>query len=139
MHVRWMIERDLPYLQQFDSGWTADDWASAKHPQNRIGMVAEKGNDVLGAMVYSFSKTRFDVFRFRYATEDAALSLIAKLYKKLMNDYGRKSATMLVEESQFDLACLLKSQGWRCVAHDGETMRFVLIKQRVESVLQDTV
>lgn len=57
VHIRWMIRRDATEVLQienrsFEHPWTEEYLCCCLRQRNRIGMVAEADNKVLGFMIY---------------------------------------------------------------------------------------
>src|SRR5262249_42976157 len=56
--LRWMIQRDLPYLLQIEQQshalrWTQQDFLSVFQSIDTAGCVAEVGDGVVGSLIYS--------------------------------------------------------------------------------------
>src|SRR6266567_5116377 len=69
IHIRWMIRRDMPEvlsteLASFEYAWTEDDFLRCLRQRNCIGMVAERGDTIIGFMVYELHRTRLHLLNF---------------------------------------------------------------------------
>ena len=69
LHIRWMIRRDMPdvmgiELASFEFSWTEDDFLRCLRQRNCIGMVAERGDTIVGFMIYELHRTRLHVLNF---------------------------------------------------------------------------
>ena len=64
-----MIRRDMPEVMRterasFEYSWTEDDFLRCLRQRNCIGMVAERGDSIIGFMIYELHKTRLHVLNF---------------------------------------------------------------------------
>jgi GNAT superfamily N-acetyltransferase len=64
-----MIRRDMPdvmgiELASFEYAWTEDDFLRCLRQRNCIGMVAERGDSVIGFMIYELHRTRLHLLNF---------------------------------------------------------------------------
>src|SRR5215217_8365371 len=69
MHIRWMIRRDMPEVMvseraSFEYAWTEDDFLRCLRQRNCIGMVAERGDTIVGFMIYELHRTKLHVLNF---------------------------------------------------------------------------
>src|SRR5262245_54857976 len=69
VHIRWMIRRDMPDVMvteraSFEYAWTEDDFLRCLRQRNCIGMVAERGDSVIGFMIYELHRTRLHLLNF---------------------------------------------------------------------------
>jgi ribosomal-protein-alanine N-acetyltransferase len=106
IHIRWMIRRDMPEimgieLASFEYAWTEDDFLRCLRQRNCIGMVAERGNTILGFMIYELHRTRLNVLNFAVAPTARRSGvgglLVAKLIYKLCS-HRRHKLTLAVRE-----------------------------------------
>ena len=72
VHIRWMIRRDMPEVLQaeqesFEYAWTEEDFLRCLRQRNCIGMVAERGEKVVGFMIYELHKSKLHVLNFAVA------------------------------------------------------------------------
>lgn len=90
--VRWMIRRDLPEClaterASFPQPWTEEDFLAALRRRNVIGMVAERGEKIVGYMLYELHKDRIGVLNFAVAPGarrfGVGSQMVAKLVAKL--------------------------------------------------------
>jgi len=106
IHIRWMIRRDMPdvmaiELASFDFAWSEDDFLRCLRQRNCIGMVAERGDSILGFMIYELHRTRLHVLNFAVhptvrRTGVGGL-MVAKLVYKLCS-HRRQKLTLAVRE-----------------------------------------
>ena len=69
VHIRWMIRRDMPEVLQteqesFEYSWTEEDFLRCLRQRNCIGMVAERGDAIVGFMIYELHRTRLQLLNF---------------------------------------------------------------------------
>lgn len=92
VHIRWMIRPDMPEVlaiesQSSESPWSEEDFINCLRQRNRIGMVAEHDERVVGFMIYELNKTRIRVLNFAVAKafrrRGAGTQMVQKLIGKL--------------------------------------------------------
>lgn len=144
VQVRWMIRRDMPEVlkienESFEFNWTEEDYLACLRHRNRIGMVAEYDNRIVGFMVYEMHKTRLHILNFAVARELRRLSvgkqMIAKLINKLTQQ-RRREIVLEVRETNLPAQLFYHSQGFRATGvlrghyedspEDAYTMRYGL-------------
>jgi [ribosomal protein S18]-alanine N-acetyltransferase len=69
VHIRWCIRRDIDECVQieqasFDHPWSKEDILKCLRIRNVIGMVAAKGDAILGYMVYELHRGTFHLVNF---------------------------------------------------------------------------
>jgi ribosomal-protein-alanine N-acetyltransferase len=105
-----MIRRDMPdvmgiELSSFEYSWTEDDFLRCLRQRNCIGMVAERGDNILGFMVYELHRTRLHVLNFAVQPTvrrtGVGKMMVAKLIYKLCS-HRRQKITLAVRESNID-------------------------------------
>ena len=106
VHIRWMIRRDMPdvmgiELGSFEYPWTEDDFLRCLRQRSCIGMVAERGDSIIGFMIYELQRTRLNVLNFAVAPTARRTGigglLVAKLVYKLCS-HRRQKITLAVRE-----------------------------------------
>jgi ribosomal-protein-alanine N-acetyltransferase len=115
-HVRWMIRRDLDggvLSLAWLGGWAAreEDFVSVLRQRNCIGMVAERGEDLAGFMVYELHKRKLVIIGMAAATPAVAQTMAEKLQGKL-SAHRRTSVEFLAREDDADLMGALLSVGF---------------------------
>ena len=122
-HVRWMIRRDLPEVNSierssFDFPWEEDDFIRCLRERNSIGMVAERGDDIVGYMLYQLEKTHIIVLNFavhpKYRKTGVGRAMVEKLKGKLTLQ-RRKKLVLNVRETNLDAQLFFQNQGFRAV------------------------
>lgn len=124
VHIRWMIRRDMERVLEIESGafefpWTEEDFASCLCRSNCIGMVAERGEQVLGFMVYELHETRIHLLSFAVSTECHSRGVGSQLLDKMKSKLARQRRTRItleVRESNVDAQLFFKSQGFRATS-----------------------
>ncbi|GIW79101.1 MAG: hypothetical protein KatS3mg105_0908 [Gemmatales bacterium] len=123
VHIRWMIRRDMPEVLQmeqesFEFAWTEEDFLRCLRQRNCIGMVAERGERVVGFMIYELHKTKLHILNFAVAPEFRRNSIggqmVAKLISKL-SSHRRTRITLEVRETNLAAQLFFRSQGFKAV------------------------
>ena len=122
-HIRWMIRRDLPTVLNieercFEYPWKEEDFIRCLRQRNCIGMVAERGDQVLGFMIYELHKTRLHLLSMAvdpdYSRQGIGRIMVEYLISKL--SYQRRNWLVLeVRESNLPAQLFFKSMGFRAV------------------------
>ena len=106
VHIRWMIRRDLHDVMQieragFDHPWTEGEFLHCLRQRNCIGMVAERGDAIVGFMIYELHRTRLHVLNFAVAPAVRRTGvggvMVDKLVYKLCS-HRRQKITLAVRE-----------------------------------------
>lgn len=123
-HIRWMIRRDMPAVLQiegesFEFPWGEDEFIRCLRQRNCIGMVAERGDRVVGFMIYEMHKNRLHILNFAVGAEvrrsGVGLAMCEKLIDKLSAD--RRNRIMLeVRESNLGAQLFFKAMGFRAIS-----------------------
>lgn len=106
VHQRWMIRRDMPEClaierASFPHPWTEDDFLNALRHRNCIGMVAERGEKVVGFMLYELHKARIHVLNFAVAPGARRMGVGAQMAARLvakLSSHRRNKVTACVRE-----------------------------------------
>ena len=126
VHIRWMIRRDMPEVLEieqecFEFPWSEDDFVTCLRQRNCIGMVAERGDRVIGYMLYDLYKRRLDLLSIvvapQHQRQGIGSQMIAKLISKLRAQ-RRHCLTATVRETNLRAQLFFKSQGLRAVSID---------------------
>lgn len=120
-HIRWMIRRDMAEVQEienlcFEFPWTEDVFVGALKG-NVIGMVAERGDHVVGYMIYELHKTRLNVLNFAVQPRWHGTGVGREMVDKLKQKTGvqnRQWITCDVREHNLDAQLFFKAMGFRC-------------------------
>lgn len=128
VHVRWMIRRDMDDItriekQSSEFPWAEDDFIRCLRQRNCIGMVAERGGQLAGYMVYELHKTRIHLLNIAVAPEhqnhNVGRALVHKLTLKLSHE--RRNQIMLeVRETNVGAQLFFKTFGFKAISvlHD---------------------
>ncbi|MCS6865975.1 MAG: ribosomal protein S18-alanine N-acetyltransferase [Gemmataceae bacterium] len=118
VHIRWMIRRDMPEvmnieLASFEYAWTEDDFLRCLRQRNCIGMVAERGESILGFMIYELHRTRLSLLNFAVnpAVRRTGIGrlMVNKLIYKLCS-HRRHKITLAVRESNITAQLFFRAQ-----------------------------
>jgi ribosomal-protein-alanine N-acetyltransferase len=123
VHIRWMIRRDMPEVLQteqesFEFAWTEEDFLRCLRQRNCIGMVAEKGEKVVGFMIYELHKSKLHILNFAVHPScrrvGVGAQMVAKLISKL-SSHRRTRITLEVRETNLVAQLFFRQQGFRAV------------------------
>ncbi len=123
IHVRWMIRRDMAEVlaiesASFDSPWDEEDFKKCLRERNCIGMVAEKGEQVVGYMLYELHKRRLDILNFAVAPywrrRAIGTQMVDKLISK-MSSHRRTVISVPVADSNLPAQLFFRASGFRAV------------------------
>jgi ribosomal-protein-alanine N-acetyltransferase len=115
-HVRWMIKRDLDegvLSLAWLGGWAAreEDFLQVLRHRNCIGMVAERGEDLAGFMVYELHKRKLVVIGLAASAPAVAQCMAEKLQGKL-SAHRRTLIEFLAHEDDTGLMGAFLSAGF---------------------------
>jgi ribosomal-protein-alanine N-acetyltransferase len=120
-HIRWMIRRDMPdvmgiELASFEYAWTEDDFLRCLRQRNCIGMVAERGDAIVGFMIYELHRTRLQLLNFAVnptvrRTGVGGL-LVSKLVYKLCS-HRRSKLALAVREGNTAAQLFFRAHGFK--------------------------
>lgn len=124
VHIRWMIRRDMPEVLQIESAsfeypWSEDDFIRCLRQRNCIGMVAERGDQVVGFMIYELHKNQLHVLNFAVHPDmrrtGVGTQMILKLIGKL--SHQRRNRILLeVRETNLQAQIFFRNVGFRAVS-----------------------
>ncbi len=124
VQIRWMIRRDMQSVldiekQSFEFAWSEDDFIRCLRQRNCIGMVAERGEQIVGFMIYELHKNRLHVLNFAvhedFRRNRVATAMIDKLVGKLA--FQRRNRIMLeVRESNLSAQLFFRASGFRAIS-----------------------
>ncbi len=126
VHIREMIRRDMPEVlsiesRAFDFPWREEEFIRSLRQRNRIGMVAESNQRIVGFMVYELHKNRLHILNlavdYDFRKMSVGRQMIDKLKRKLsFVSFDRRARIMLeLRETNVDGCMFVKSQGFRAV------------------------
>jgi ribosomal-protein-alanine N-acetyltransferase len=121
VHIRWMIMRDMDEVlaieaESFEFPWKMSDFQGTLRHRNTIGMVAERGNRLLGFMVYTLQKTKIHVLNFAVAADSRRVGVGSQMVEKLVEKLGKQRRARLsleVRESNLAAQLFFKQAGFR--------------------------
>ena len=123
-NIRWMIRRDMPAVmdieqQSFEFPWSEEEFIRCLRQRNCIGMVAERGDQVAGFMIYELHKNRLHLLNFAVASalrrSGIGSAMIEKLSSKLTAE--RRNRIMLeVRETNLDAQIFFRQRGFRAIS-----------------------
>ncbi|WP_165251276.1 GNAT family N-acetyltransferase [Paludisphaera soli] len=120
LHIRWMIRRDLPAVLAIDAGlrepWTEDEFLRRLRERNCIGLVAERGDEVVGFAIYRLRPGCLQVNRLAVHPEHRRRGVGRKILEKLRGKVDgdrRRFLSMWVRESDADAVRFLAAMGLR--------------------------
>src|SRR5467141_1256153 len=123
VHIRWMIRRDMPEVlhteqESFEFSWTEEDFLRCLRQRNCIGMVAERGEKVVGFMIYELHKSKLHILNFAVSPScrrnGIGAQMVAKLVSKL-SSHRRTRITLEVRETNLTAQLFFRSQDFKAV------------------------
>lgn len=138
-HTRWIVRVDMPSVLEidrdsFDEWWTEHEFKEQLKGTYCIGMVAVRGEKVVGYMVYYLVKERIELVRLavhpEHRRQGIGRTMLDRLVAKLSLQ-RRKEAWFEVPEEFLPAQLWLRACGWRCeqivesAACEGNFYRFV--------------
>lgn len=123
VHIRWMIRRDMPEVLQteqesFEFSWTEEDFLRCLRQRNCIGMVAERGEKVVGFMIYELHKTKLHILNFAVSPSCRRCGIGGQMVTKLiskLSSHRRTRITLEVRETNLSAQLFFRSQDFRAV------------------------
>lgn len=121
VHIRWMIRRDMPDVMvteraSFEYAWTEDDFLRCLRQRNCIGMVAERGDSVIGFMIYELHRTRLHLLNFAVhpgvRRTGIGAMMVAKLIYKLCS-HRRQKISLAVREGNVTAQVFFRAHGFK--------------------------
>lgn len=124
VHIRWMIRRDMPAVldietQGFEFPWTEDDFIRSLRQRNCIGMVAERGDSVVGFMIYELHKNRLHILNFAVCPSARRMGIGSAMVEKLLGKLSRERRNRImleVRETNLDAQLFFRSLGFRAIS-----------------------
>lgn len=132
-HIRWMIRRDMAEVLEieeraFEFPWIEEDFNRCLRPRNRIHMVAEHEDRVVGFMIYEFHKAHLYLLKMAVSQEFRARTIGRQMIEKLIGKLSPKRYARLitdVPESNLGAQQFFAAMGCRAVEirhrRDGES------------------
>lgn len=121
VHIRWMIRRDMPEVLQteqdsFEFAWTEEDFLRCLRQRNCIGMVAERGEKVVGFMIYELHKSKLHILNFAVHPSCRRYGIGGQMVTKLigkLSSHRRTRITLEVRESNLPAQLFFRNQGFK--------------------------
>lgn len=121
-HIRWMIRRDMPEIEQIEIGvenpipiFEIEQFCQSRYC---IGMVAELGEKVVGFVLYELHKSHLQISRIAVHPEYRRLGIASAIIGKLKSQLSierRRKLEITVCEYDLYLQLFLRSQSFLCV------------------------
>ncbi len=130
VHIRWMIRRDKDEVLAIENasfgwqGWSEEEFLRRLRLRNCIAMICERGEKVIGFMVYELEKHALRVTDMAvdpvFRRRGIGIQIIQKLKNKL-SSHRRQRILLTLRESNLDAQLFLRSQGFQAVKIDRES------------------
>lgn len=126
VHIRWMIQRDMPEILAIENAsfahpWCEEEFLRVRRQRNCIGMVAEHGERIVGFMVYELRKGRIELLRLAthrdFRHHGVGRQMIDKLVGKLDGQHWHRIG-IFVRESNLAAQLFLRACGLRAARVD---------------------
>jgi len=124
VQLRWGIRRDMAEVMEieqacFSDPWTEEEFLAELKMRDRIIIVAERGQQIVGYMIYVLTKHDLQLINFAvspdFQRQGVGSQLIDKLKAKLSQQRRRKIIDH-VRETNVPMQLFLRSQGFTCRA-----------------------
>ena len=127
-YVRWLIRSDMPEVLALDGadgvGWGEDEILRYLRDRKQIGFVAERGEKLVGFILYHLGEQAFEVDRL--AGDDAAVrGLVKRLLEKTSG--RRRRVEIWIEEQDLGKQLVLRGLGVRAVEVCPYTERILFV------------
>jgi [ribosomal protein S18]-alanine N-acetyltransferase len=121
VHVRWMIERDMPEVleiehESFERSWREEDFLRCLRQRNCIGMVTEHVEKIVAFMLYELHKTKLHIVNFAVMPSARRQGVGAQMTKTLISKlsvHHRTHITLAVRETNLAAQLFFRSQGFK--------------------------
>lgn len=121
IHIRWMIERDMPGVLQteqlsFEFQWQEEDFRRYLQQSVCVGMIAEHGETVVGFMLYELHKAKIHFLNFavhpKWRRQGVGTQMVTKVVSKLFS-HRRHRLTLELRETNLAAQLFFCKQGFR--------------------------
>lgn len=121
LHVRWMLGRDMPQVvpieaASFECAWTEGDFLRALRQRNCIGMVVERGDVIVGYMLYELYRDHLKLLSLAVHPGHRRTGVGALLVEKLiykMCSHRREKVTLAVREGNTPAQMFFRAQRFK--------------------------
>ena len=123
LDIRWLIRRDMTQVMEIEEAsyempWTIEEFLCQMRQRNCIGMVAERGEHIVGFMVYELHKNSLHIVNLAvhpdHRHEYIGSAMVEKLLHKL-SAVRRRQIGVDVRETNLGAQLFFKRCGFRCV------------------------
>lgn len=121
-HLRWMIRRDMPEVLAMETAafgqdaWVEEEFYEILRKRNCIGMVAERGETLVGFMVYELHKCKLELLNFAVhpdrRRERVGHAMVSKLISKL-SSHRRTRLDACVAERNVPAQSFFRAMGFK--------------------------
>lgn len=130
LHVRWMLPRDYEHAETIERfsvrPWSYRRLREIARDRNKIGVVAEASEQVVGFMIYGLHRGCLTIERMGVDPEFRRMGVGSELIGRLRNKLEPERRTRIithVNDDVLDVHLFLQSQGFRATC-DGDKYRF---------------
>ena len=124
VHIRWMIRRDMPEVNEietrsFEFPWSDEDFIRCLRQRNCIGMVAEHSERVVGFMIYELHKTRLHILNFAVASDVRRRGIGRQMMDKLIGKLSSQRRTRIsleVRETNLAAQVFFRASGFKATS-----------------------
>ena len=123
VQIRWLIRRDMPEVLEiernsFEFSWSEEDFLCCLRQRNCIGMVAERGQHIVGFMIYELHKSKLHILNFSVDQESRHQGIGKQMIDKLVDKLSqqrRKEILLEIRETNLSAQLFFKAQRFRAV------------------------
>lgn len=121
--VRWWIRRDSPEVLTIErlnhglNGEAEEYFLELLREQTVVGCVAEKGDMIVGYMIYELFKNRLDILHLEVHPDWQRSGVATQMFNNLVakcQDKGREAITWKINERNLVLQQFLRKMGCKC-------------------------
>jgi len=124
VHVRWMLQRDMPEVlaiehESFDDPWTEQEFQECKDQKNVLPLIAEHKELIAGYILFAFSETKYSILNLAVAERYRHIGVgtrLMEMVKKNLRKMKRTRITAKVREANLLAQLFFKSQGFKAVS-----------------------
>ena len=125
VHIRWCLKRDMPEIlaieeASFEFPWDEEEFARCGQQGNCVLMVAERGEQIVGYVVYELRPTRLHLLNFAvhpdFRRHRVGEQLVRHLVAKPGSSPRRISILLEIRETNMAGQLFFREMGFRAVS-----------------------
>lgn len=119
-HVRWIIRADLERIVAIErtfwseNAWGEDQFLRALKEKNTVGLAVERGECVVGYLIYVLERGRYLIGNIGYVDPQACCTMIDHLKEKMVQT-KRNRIVIYVHERNLSVQLMFRAMGFAWV------------------------